>query len=45
MGGSFTYSLIDLSEHKDNIKKRIKKDWIFLVGIVVLGILPSALAA
>ena len=45
IGGALMYSMLDISEYKDNIKKRIKKDWIFLVGIVVLGILPSALAA
>ena len=44
IAGALTYSTIDLSEHKDKLKKRLKKDWIFIVGIILLGILPSALA-
>jgi len=42
--GALLYSYIDIIEHRDKLETRIKKDWIFILGVIVLGILPSAFA-
>ena len=41
--GALTYTYLDIYANKARILKRFRKDWIFIVGVILLGILPSLL--
>lgn len=41
--GAIIYSYLDITENKGKLSQRLKKDWIFILGVILLGILPSLL--